>query len=51
MLCNGITDPGIYRDFGQNRSKTVTGLRDMMHSCPNRSRRCGSGSRSAKIAI
>jgi hypothetical protein len=28
---NGITDPGIYRDFGRNRSKTVTGLRDMMH--------------------
>jgi hypothetical protein len=28
---NGITDPGIYRDFGRNRSKTVAGLRDMMH--------------------
>jgi hypothetical protein len=28
---NGITDPGIYRDFGQNRSKTVAGLHDMMH--------------------
>jgi hypothetical protein len=28
---NGITDPGIYRDFGQNRPKTVAGLRDMMH--------------------
>jgi hypothetical protein len=28
---NGITDPGIYRDFGRNRSKTVAGLYDMMH--------------------
>jgi hypothetical protein len=28
---NGITDPGIYRDFGQNRPKTVAGLRDMLH--------------------
>jgi hypothetical protein len=28
---NGITDPGIYRDFGRNRSKIVAGLRDMMH--------------------
>jgi hypothetical protein len=28
---NGITDPGIYRDFGRNRSKTVAGLRDMIH--------------------
>jgi hypothetical protein len=28
---NGITDPGIYRDFGQNRSKTFAGLHDMMH--------------------
>jgi hypothetical protein len=28
---NGITDPGIYRDFGQNWPKTVAGLRDMMH--------------------
>jgi hypothetical protein len=28
---NGITDPGIYKDFGWNRSKTVAGLRDMMH--------------------
>jgi hypothetical protein len=28
---NGITDPGIYRDFGRNRSKTIAGLRDMMH--------------------
>jgi hypothetical protein len=28
---NGITDPGIYRDFGWNRLKTVAGLRDMMH--------------------
>jgi hypothetical protein len=28
---NGITDPGIYRDFGRNRPKTVVGLRDMMH--------------------
>jgi hypothetical protein len=29
---NGITDPGIYRDFGRNRLKTVAGLRDMMHN-------------------
>jgi hypothetical protein len=28
---NSITDPSIYRDFGQNRPKTVAGLRDMMH--------------------
>jgi hypothetical protein len=28
---NSITDPGIYRDFGRNRPKTVAGLRDMMH--------------------
>jgi hypothetical protein len=28
---NGITDPGIYRDFRRNRLKTVAGLRDMMH--------------------
>jgi hypothetical protein len=28
---NGINDPGIYRDFGWNRLKTVAGLRDMMH--------------------
>jgi hypothetical protein len=28
---NGITDPGIYRDFGWNRPKTIAGLRDMMH--------------------
>jgi hypothetical protein len=28
---NGITDLGIYRDFGRNRPKTVAGLRDMMH--------------------
>jgi hypothetical protein len=28
---NGITDPGIYRDFGQNRAKSVVGLRDTMH--------------------
>jgi hypothetical protein len=28
---NGITDPGIYNDFGWNRPKTVAGLRDMMH--------------------
>jgi hypothetical protein len=28
---NGITDPGIYRDFGRNRPKTVAGLHDMMH--------------------
>jgi hypothetical protein len=28
---NGITDSGIYRDFERNRSKTIAGLRDMMH--------------------
>jgi hypothetical protein len=28
---NGITDPGIYRDFRQNRPKTVVCLHDMMH--------------------
>jgi hypothetical protein len=28
---NGITNLGIYRDFGRNRSKTVAGLHDMMH--------------------
>jgi hypothetical protein len=28
---NGITNPGIYRDFGQNRPKNVAGLHDMMH--------------------
>jgi hypothetical protein len=28
---NGVTDPGIYRDFRRNRPKTVAGLRDMMH--------------------
>jgi hypothetical protein len=28
---NGITNPGIYRDFGRNRPKTVGGLCDMMH--------------------
>jgi hypothetical protein len=28
---NGLTDPGIYRDFGRNRPKTVAGLDDMMH--------------------
>jgi hypothetical protein len=28
---NGITDPGIYRDFGRNRPKTVAGLRDVRH--------------------
>jgi hypothetical protein len=28
---NCITDPGIYRDFGRNRPKTIVGLRDMMH--------------------
>jgi hypothetical protein len=28
---NGLTDPGIYRDFGRNRPKTVARLRDMMH--------------------
>jgi hypothetical protein len=28
---NGITDPGIYRDFGRIRPKTIVGLHDMMH--------------------
>jgi hypothetical protein len=28
---NGISDPGIYRDFGRNRLKTVAGLCEMMH--------------------
>jgi hypothetical protein len=28
---NGTTNPGIYRDIGQNRLKNVAGLRDMMH--------------------
>jgi hypothetical protein len=28
---NGLTDPGIYRDFGRNRPKMVAGLCDMMH--------------------
>jgi hypothetical protein len=28
---NGITDQGIYRDFGRNRPKTIAGLHDMMH--------------------
>jgi hypothetical protein len=28
---NGITDPGIYRDFRWNRLKTIVGLHDMMH--------------------
>jgi sugar lactone lactonase YvrE len=28
---NSITDPGIYRDFGRNRLKTIAGLHDMMH--------------------
>jgi hypothetical protein len=28
---NGLTDPGIYRDFGRNRPKTVAELHDMMH--------------------
>jgi hypothetical protein len=28
---NGITDPGIYRDFGRNRPKTIAGLHDMIH--------------------
>jgi hypothetical protein len=28
---NGLTDPGIYRDFGRNRPKTIAGLHDMMH--------------------
>jgi hypothetical protein len=29
---NGITNPGIYRDFGRNRPKTVAGLHDMVHN-------------------
>jgi hypothetical protein len=28
---NGLTDPGIYRDFGRNRPKTIARLCDMMH--------------------
>jgi hypothetical protein len=28
---NSITDPGIYRDFGWKRPKTVAGLRDVMY--------------------
>jgi hypothetical protein len=28
---NSITDPGIYRDFGRNRLKTIAGRHDMMH--------------------
>jgi hypothetical protein len=28
---NGLTGPGIYRDFGWNRPKIVAGFRDMMH--------------------
>jgi hypothetical protein len=28
---NGLTDLGIYRDFGRNRPKIVAGLHDMMH--------------------
>jgi hypothetical protein len=28
---NGITNPGIYRDFGRNGPKTVVGLHDMVH--------------------
>jgi hypothetical protein len=27
----GITNPGIYRDFGWNRPKTIAGFHDMMH--------------------
>jgi hypothetical protein len=50
-LYNGITDPGIYRDFGRNRLKTIAGLRDICTISPNRRRRCGSGSRDTKIAI
>jgi hypothetical protein len=30
-IYNGLTDPGIYRDFGWKRPKIVAGLRDMMH--------------------
>jgi hypothetical protein len=28
---NGNTNPGIYREFGRNRPKTVAGFRDMLH--------------------
>jgi hypothetical protein len=28
---NGLTDPGIYRDFEWNRPKTIARLHDMMH--------------------
>jgi hypothetical protein len=28
---NGLTDLGIYRDFGRNRPKMVAGFHDMMH--------------------
>jgi hypothetical protein len=33
---NSITDPGIYRDFGRNRPKTVVRLHDMMHDWSER---------------
>jgi hypothetical protein len=36
---NSLTDPGIYRDFGRNRPKTVAGLRDMMHDWSEQERR------------
>jgi hypothetical protein len=48
---NGFTNPGIYRDFGRNRLKTIAGLRDMCTTGPNRRRRSRSGSRGTKITI
>jgi hypothetical protein len=48
---NGITDPGIYRDFGRNRPKTVAGLHDMMHDWSEQEEKMRSGSRGAMIAI
>jgi hypothetical protein len=41
---NGLTDPGIYRDFGQNKPKIVAGLRDMMHDWSEQEERCVNGS-------
>jgi hypothetical protein len=38
---NGITDPGIYRDFGRNRPKTVASLRDMMHDWSEQDEKMG----------
>jgi hypothetical protein len=47
---NGITDLGIYRDFGQNRPKTVAGLCDMMHDWSEQEEKMRSGSRGTMIA-